>query len=452
MEWRLTPRASPQGTVPRGAARRDGSLLLARRSEPTRPSPRAGRGAAVRSPVGKGQFLGNAQTHVGVEVGDGLVARFGDALVLVAEVSQHREQAEELLGAVESAASGTAPPGPLIATRLAAIIANVEPGSIPSFGVVAPLDDGYVVLLHGKVSAEITGAPGVLRLSGEQAVTWVDQRVEVPVERLAMSCRQHPVKVDPMSDLRAGIVPGSGFVLTPAGSAASHNPSETTSTQAGPHTTQASEAPPTRGEAFVGDDPTMAQTADGQLAEGQLADGEPPKAGPASFEAAAAGPVAAVAVDAGAAAVAQIAQGSLAGIDGEETAPQPAAHSTGARSTEALAAPVGYLVSSDGTRIPLDRDYVLGREPEADAAVRIGVATPVRLPDDDNLISRVHSYIAVEGREVSLRDASSANGTFMAAPGDDAWAQVGTDPVVLAPTWSVRVGNRVFTYVTAEPV
>ncbi len=100
-------------------------------------------------------------------------------------------------------------------------------------------------------------------------------------------------------------------------------------------------------------------------------------------------------------------------------------------------------------RIPLDRAYVLGREPDDDPAVTSGEATPVRLTDDDSLISRIQSYIDVAAGQVSLRDAASANGTFVAAPGDEAWSRVGGDAVVLPPEWSLRVGNRVFTYVVA---
>ena len=393
----------------------------------------------------KGTFLGNAQTHVGVEVGDGLVARFGDALVLVAEVAEHRERAEELLAAVEGAASGPVPSGTLIATRLATIVANGQPGTVPSFGVVAPLGDGYLVLLHGTVSAEITGAPGVLRLSGEQAVTWVDQRIEVPVDRLSVTCREHPVKVDPMSDLRAGLVPGSGFVLTPGGPAGTRNPEVVDSEQAGTHTTQTSEGPAGLGEptsaaeGAVGHVVTTTSVAAAANPTGAGATEDKPagtttgeEAGPAAVEAAPSEPVT---VDA-----------LVQGIEAEDTKTETAARSP-ARSTEALAAPMGHLVSTEGVRIPLDRDYVLGREPEVDPSVRSGAATPVRLADDENLISRVHSYIAVDSGEVSLRDASSANGTYMAAPGDEAWARVGDDPVVLPAMWSVRVGNRVFTYV-----
>ena len=114
-----------------------------------------------------------------------------------------------------SATSGRIPAGASVANRLAAIVVSRKPGTTPPFGAVAPLADGYVVLLHGPVSAEIASPLGVVRLSGEQAVTWVDYKVEVAVDRLSVTSHDHPVQVDPMSDLRAGVVPGSGFVVTP---------------------------------------------------------------------------------------------------------------------------------------------------------------------------------------------------------------------------------------------
>jgi hypothetical protein len=466
--------------------------------------------------VQKGVFLGSARTHVGVEVGDGLVARFGEALVLVADVAQHRQRAEELLEAVEAAVSGTAPPGPVIAARLAAIIANGEPGTVPSFGVVAPLEDGYLVLLHGGVSAEITGAPGVLRLSGEQAVTWVDQRVQVPVDRLSVTCREHPIKVDPMSDLRAGLVPGSGFLLIPGGGSGSRYGEGAGTGPAATHTTRTSEGPADPGEATSSPQSTEAQSTEAQSTEVHSTEvhstGAQTSASPSSgaensgaqsggpeVSGASSGPAASAISTAGTAAIearpaaretvemqptepagAEVPDmGTKSGesqtvppageplvaepLVNEPLVPEPAddpAAGSGddgrlalgnlaepARSTEALVAPVGHLISNDGVRIPLDRDYVLGREPEADPAVMSGAATPVRLSDEENLISRVHSYIGVESGEVSLRDAPSANGTYVAAPGDEDWTSVGTDPVVLAPTWSLRVGNRIFTYV-----
>ncbi len=360
--------------------------------------------------------MGNARTHVGVEVGDGLVARFGDALLLVVEPVQHRQRAEDLLAAVEAAASEPGPAGANLAHRLAAIVAGHEPGTVPPFGAVAPLGEGYVVLLHGPVSAEIASPLGVVEMSGEQAVTWVDHKVEVALDRLSVTSRGHPVHVDPMSDLRAGLVPGSGFVITSGGTTDDPHHEPATSSQAAPD----------RSSAARGDNPA-AGTASG--AASGTASGALRTTAPSST------------LDADTAPAPETAE--------ESGAAQASPTQRAARSTEALSPPIGHLLSTDGDRIPLDRAYVLGREPESDPSVQSGEATPVKLSDDENLVSRVHSYIAVEAGRVSLRDASSANGTFVAAPGDENWARVGGDPVVLPPTWSMRVGNQVFTYVAA---
>jgi hypothetical protein len=342
-------------------------------------------------PVCKGGILASPISHVGVEVGDGLVARFGDVMVLVVEPGQHRQQAEDLLEAVEAAASGATPPGAGVAFRLAAIVA-AGPESTPPFGAVAPLGDGYVVLLHGPVSAVITSPLGVVQLSGQQAVTWVDHKVDVPLDRLSVTSREDPVQVDPMSDLRAGLVPGSGFVVTPGKPSSPVTP---------------------------GDDPAVAPSSR------QTAPRTGTSAGGRQTTAATLEP-------------------ETAGENSPSARPQSQGS---ARSTEALGPPVGHLVAPDGMRIALDRAYVLGREPEVDPAVASGAATPVRLSDDENLISRAHTYVIVDTGQVSVRDANSANGTFVAAPGDETWARVGEEPVELPPTWSIRVGNQVFTYV-----
>jgi FHA domain len=377
--------------------------------------------------------LANTQTHVGVEVGDGLVARFGDALLLVVEPGQHRERAEDLLAAVEGASTDaeTVPTGTAIAHRLAMVVAGYEPGTVPPFGAVARLGEGYVVLLHGPVSAEITSPLGVVQLSGDQAVTWVDYKVEVSLDRLSVTSGDHPVQVDPMSDLRAGLVPGNGFVVT-RGRPADQQHGPAGGSQAGAGKARTARNPGATDEAGRPRDAGPRHRSDAQRSP------QPATAPAAESAARTAGRAPAVTLEPGPPAGGDVAHGPA----------RPAQRS--ARATEALGAPVGYLVAADGMRVPLDRAYVLGREPEADPAVKSGAATPVRLADDENLISRVHSYVTVEAGEVSLKDAASANGTFVAAPGDEAWARVGDEPVVLPPAWSMRIGNQVLTYVAAE--
>ena len=49
--------------------------------------------------------------HVSVEQGDGLVARFGDCVVLVAQTDASEAAVEEVLEAVEAAAADSGDPG-----------------------------------------------------------------------------------------------------------------------------------------------------------------------------------------------------------------------------------------------------------------------------------------------------------------------------------------------------
>ena len=187
------------------------------------------------------------QPHVSVEQGDGLVARFGDCVVLVAQTDAAEAAVEEVLEAVEAAAADSGAPGATVATRLAAIVVARAAGVVPPFGVVAPLEDTMVVFLHGHVWADITGTEGSEWISGQQAVTWVDHIARAPVRLLSVGSGESPVKADPRSDLRAGRVPGSGFVLTPAGSAG-ERPVES---DGGPPTMSSPEARPTEAPAVV---------------------------------------------------------------------------------------------------------------------------------------------------------------------------------------------------------
>ncbi|WP_183095990.1 FHA domain-containing protein, partial [Nocardioides stalactiti] len=115
-----------------------------------------------------------------------------------------------------------------------------------------------------------------------------------------------------------------------------------------------------------------------------------------------------------------------------------------------IADSIAALHADDGTRVPLDRDYVLGRDPRQDPTVVRGVAAPVQVDDGEQLISRIHAYVSVHGDGVTVRDAGSANGTFVAAPGAAAWTRIGPDPTPVPVGHSLRLGLRVYTHVPAE--
>ena len=118
--------------------------------------------------------------------------------------------------------------------------------------------------------------------------------------------------------------------------------------------------------------------------------------------------------------------------------------------TVALTDRVTSLVSDSGERVILDRPYVFGRDPGLDERVMSGSASPIRLEDPDQLISRVQALVEVTGEGVMIRDAESANGTYLAAPGAPAWTRITTEWTTIPIGWSLRMGKRVFTHVGAE--
>ena len=171
-------------------------------------------------------------THVGIEPGRGLVGRFGDTVILIPrseapddDSADPDEAAGELLGLAAVVASDRQVPPSTIAARLAAWVIGRLAGDPLAFGIVVPARDGVVMFLRGAVWCTVTEGGSTRELSGEQALTWVDQIVPGTFEWLAIGAAAgQPVRADPLSDLRDGVVPGQGFVLTRAESVPSPEP------------------------------------------------------------------------------------------------------------------------------------------------------------------------------------------------------------------------------------
>ena len=78
----------------------------------------------------------------------------------------------------------------------------------------------------------------------------------------------------------------------------------------------------------------------------------------------------------------------------------------------------------DGMVVTVDEDLVLGRRPDNHELVTAGDARPVPIADTQNVLSSAHAALQRSGREVSLVDLGSLNGTHVAGPEATEWTQL----------------------------
>lgn len=361
-----------------------------------------------------------SEMRVQVVPGDGVVARFGDCVVVIGP-GWDESEAERILEIVRVTGESDAP-GRTLAYRLVGYMTDAGPERTPDFAAVADSDDRLVVVAHGDMTVSATGPQGDVTLSGADRPTWVDDFLPSDVDTVRIGSGDAPALA--ASDLRQGIVPGGGVVVgdgLPV-RAVAESPDEEEE-EAAPES-----VPEPQDEAVEvelvdlttgGERPPLPVTGEGAPPMGD-----------------------AVMVD------------GIRCARGHFNHPQARFCSSCGLSmvqqthnlTQGERPPLGVLVMADGRTLALDHNYVIGRDPVGDAAVQAGDARPFQLEDPDQILSRVHAEVRLDGWDVQLVDRRSANGTFLQ---DDAgeWRRVPPEePVTLAPGTRARLGRHEVTF------
>ncbi len=397
--------------------------------------------------------------------GDGVVLRApGLTAVAFPAGEQHHALVNAFLDAVRAAA-GQPDAGRKAARAVAGLLAAAE--DAPSLGLVGTDGAGLAVLLHGDVEFAFRDDAGDQTLSGRDAAAGLDRLLPGVPEQWSLA-RDGAGAADEWSDLQAGVARGNGVA-----------------------TGATAPAPPAPPPAPVTDEPQPQAPSDHNhghdhpvetppIPEPQVEVAAPPPPPPPEV---APEPVPApdfISVSLLDADDDDGPRGPLpvAGPDEPPPPPEPdepevphvhgvvcaRGHFNDPNSpfcatcgismvqqthnlVEGPRPPLGVLVLDDGSTYVVDRDIVIGREPDADTGVADGAVRGIALPDPERAISRVHARVTLHDWEVRVADAGSANGTFVATRDATQWTPVAPNaPVTLTPGMHVLVGPRVLSF------
>lgn len=413
------------------------------------------------------------ELQVRVVPGDGVVGRAAGVMGVAFPASVEQNDLAQQFFAAARAAAGQADAGRRCARATAGLLAQAAEGSAPALGLVGSVDGGIAVLLHGDVEFTWRSASGTQEtLTGRDAATWLDRIIdEVPT--MWSLARVGSGAADEWSDLQAGATRGDGLAAggttiepLPAPAAATEAPAapeEPDTLVPAPSETPA--APPPQAPAppvstaervptpAAAPEPTPAADFVAVSLAEPVAEEEAPRAPlPVATPDEVIPPPPAPEEEAEP--EAPIVQGVVCKRGHFNDPNSPFCATCGismVQQTHNLVdgprPPLGVLVLDDGSTYVVDRDLVIGREPAHDPAVQTGEVRGVELPDPERSISRVHARIHLEGWDVLVVDAGSANGTFVAERDATQWTSVPPDrPAPLSPGMHVLVGQRVLSF------
>jgi len=412
-----------------------------------------------------------------VHPGTDLVARLPCALLLLrAPAPAQSELASRLVELCQAHTGHAMPDGHRLIRQVARLLATAEDPEAPAFALVVPSGERVAVMLHGEVEMVVRG-PDEQRLSGAESAIWVDRILDAGFATMDAGPRDGTApSMSAAADLRAGVVPGSGWTLSRRATTPKALPPEPrpapvplpksvpvpapesvpVPVQEEPEPAQTTDARPTHGVRIGSPD-----AADPHVSTVETPNAAPtfeaiPILGTTTEESRAPLPTAAQESDdwSSSDAHAPLVQGILCANghfnDPEASSCRIDGVSLVLRTHDFVTRPrppLGVIVLDDGSSYSVDGDYVLGREPDRDAEVRAGRVRGVILVDEDDAVSRIHAEIRINGWTPMIKDRGSVNGTYFAAPESTVWtALTPLQAVPLAPGTRVQIGGRSFVY------
>ena len=371
--------------------------------------------------------------------GDGVIARLPGIVLVAVPAAGHEPRIGELIALCrEVGEASPEAPGRALARRMAGLLSAADPDTGLALCVLSQTEDGLSVILAGNIDLAASSSRGEVKLSGRDAATWVDRILEGTLGSCSVSAGgAEPPKRTAMYELQGGVVPGVGITLVGGGHVVA---TPGAAVAAADNDSSAAGAAVAAGAAAG----VAAGVSSGASALTDLA--EPlPAADPEPEHA----PVAAAAVIAAAEAAAPepppapaepFAAPAPAAAAAAAAVPETGGGSPGGKS-------IGVIVFEDGTSYALDKDYIIGREPENDAAVVAGRAGPLVVDDAERSISRVHAELRLFGSELQIVDLGSTNGTYVWSDTNADWVRLVPNQVAsVKPGGWVAVGSRSFVF------
>ncbi|MGA9278835.1 FHA domain-containing protein, partial [Ilumatobacter sp.] len=112
-------------------------------------------------------------------------------------------------------------------------------------------------------------------------------------------------------------------------------------------------------------------------------------------------------------------------------------------------AAAGILVFSNGVRIAVDRNVLIGRNPKVPGEYTGGLPHLMKFDGPGQGLSRTHAEVRLEGGEMWLEDLDSTNGTEVQLPGQQRRRMRAGEPVVVVPGTLIDFGEEL--HCTVEP-